>query len=253
VQNRDGELMGLNVKTISSYYYSTLDTVGTDAKLILKKEFGTKGKINKKYMLSLWEAVSYSNSTTFKYNEKEQLIEETTIQTILNLEKRDLDYINSFGDTPLHEKIRYGYNQDGKIILKEIFTFSTNALSESTGPSQKIIYEYDSELLRLEKSSSSNTRVFNQNFMIEYEYDDQNKLIKKSKTYGSEMPYTMFFSADGKAIHGTHMATLRSYLHAYVTESVGSQGCVGLTDDNARALFEWTPSGTPVIVLADKP
>jgi lipoprotein-anchoring transpeptidase ErfK/SrfK len=73
-----------------------------------------------------------------------------------------------------------------------------------------------------------------------------------SKTYGSEMPYTMFFSADGKAIHGTHMATLRSYLHAYVTESVGSQGCVGLTDDNARALFEWTPSGTPVIISADK-
>jgi len=26
-----------------------------------------------------------------------------------------------------------------------------------------------------------------------------------SKTYGSEMPYTMFFTADGKAIHGTHV------------------------------------------------
>ena len=187
VQNRDGELMGLNVKTISAYYYSTIDTVGTNAKLILNKEFGPNGKINKKYVLSIWEAVSYSNSTTFKYNEKEQLIEETTIQIILNLRKRDLDYINSFGDTPLHEKIRYWYNQDGKLILKEIFTFSTNELSESTGPSQKIIYEYDSGLLRLEKSSSSNTRAFNQNFMIEYEYNDQNNLIKKSKTYGSEM------------------------------------------------------------------
>ena len=44
-----------------------------------------------------------------------------------------------------------------------------------------------------------------------------------SKTYGSEMPYTMFFSSDGKAIHGTHMSSLRSYLHAYLTESVGSQ------------------------------
>ena len=51
-----------------------------------------------------------------------------------------------------------------------------------------------------------------------------------SKTYGSEMPYTMFFTKDGKAIHGTTMATLRSYLHSYLTESVGSQGCVGLTD-----------------------
>jgi hypothetical protein len=37
-----------------------------------------------------------------------------------------------------------------------------------------------------------------------------------SKSYGSEMPYTMFFTEDGKAIHGTQMATLRSYLHSYL-------------------------------------
>ena len=72
-----------------------------------------------------------------------------------------------------------------------------------------------------------------------------------SKTYGSEMPYTMFFTNDGKAIHGTQMATLRSYLHSYLTDSVGSQGCVGLTDDNAKALFEWAPMGTPVIVITE--
>jgi lipoprotein-anchoring transpeptidase ErfK/SrfK len=71
-----------------------------------------------------------------------------------------------------------------------------------------------------------------------------------SKTYGSEMPYTMFFTKDGKAIHGTTMATLRSYLHSYLTESVGSQGCVGLTDDDAKALFVWAPVGTPVIVIS---
>ena len=73
-----------------------------------------------------------------------------------------------------------------------------------------------------------------------------------SKTYGSEMPYTMFFTEDGKAIHGTQMATLRSYLHSYLTESVGSQGCIGLTDDNAMALFEWAPIGTPVIVMSEE-
>jgi lipoprotein-anchoring transpeptidase ErfK/SrfK len=72
-----------------------------------------------------------------------------------------------------------------------------------------------------------------------------------SKTYGSEMPYTMFFSSDGKAIHGTLMPSLRSYLHAYLTESVGSQGCVGLTDDDAKALFEWAPLGTPVVIISD--
>jgi len=73
-----------------------------------------------------------------------------------------------------------------------------------------------------------------------------------SKTYGSEMPYTMFFTKDGKAIHGTQLATLRSYLHSYLTESVGSQGCVGLTDDNALALFEWAPVGTPVVVITEE-
>jgi lipoprotein-anchoring transpeptidase ErfK/SrfK len=73
-----------------------------------------------------------------------------------------------------------------------------------------------------------------------------------SKTYGSEMPYTMFFTDDGKAIHGTQMATLRSYLHAYLADSVGSEGCVGLTDDNAMALFEWAPVGTPVIVITEE-
>ena len=73
-----------------------------------------------------------------------------------------------------------------------------------------------------------------------------------SKTYGSEMPYTMFFTEDGKAIHGTQMATLRSYLHSYLTDSVGSQGCVGLTDDNAKALFDWAPVGTPVVVVSEE-
>ena len=56
------------------------------------------------------------------------------------------------------------------------------------------------------------------------------------------MPYSMFFSKDGKAIHGTSWATLRSYLHAYLTESVGSMGCVGLTEDDAKELYEWTPN-----------
>jgi lipoprotein-anchoring transpeptidase ErfK/SrfK len=84
------------------------------------------------------------------------------------------------------------------------------------------------------------------------------KIVRKhekyvSKTYGSEMPYTMFFTVDGKAIHGTNMATLRSYLHTYLTESVGSQGCVGLTDDNAKLLFDWAPVGTPVVVVSEEP
>ena len=73
-----------------------------------------------------------------------------------------------------------------------------------------------------------------------------------SKTYGSPMPYSMFFSKDGKAIHGTGWAILRSYLHAYITESVGSMGCVGLTEEDAKAIYEWTPKGTLIVVLEGK-
>ena len=74
-----------------------------------------------------------------------------------------------------------------------------------------------------------------------------------SKTYGSEMPYTMFFSEDGKAIHGTGWATLRSYMHAYVTEHVGSMGCVGLTEDNAETMFAWAPVGTRIVIVEEEP
>ena len=70
-----------------------------------------------------------------------------------------------------------------------------------------------------------------------------------SQTYGSEMPYTMFFTDDGKAIHGTSFATIRSFLHVYVSDSVGSKGCVGLGTDNARLLFGWAPMGTEVVIL----
>ena len=66
------------------------------------------------------------------------------------------------------------------------------------------------------------------------------------------MPYSMFFSKDGKAIHGTEWATIRSYLHAYVTESVGSMGCVGLAGEDAEILYEWTPKGTNIIVMTEE-
>jgi len=70
-----------------------------------------------------------------------------------------------------------------------------------------------------------------------------------SQTYDVEMPYTMFFTDDGKAIHGTSFATVRSFLHAYVSDSVGSKGCVGISNWNARTMFDWAPLGTPVVIL----
>ena len=102
----------------------------------------------------------------------------------------------------------------------------------------KIVYEYDVITGRPGKETTAGK------FTVFKKIEDYT-----SKKYKVEMPYTMFFSKDGKAVHGTKWATLRSYLHAYITESVGSMGCVGLTEDDARTLFDWTPVGTPVVIL----
>jgi lipoprotein-anchoring transpeptidase ErfK/SrfK len=72
-----------------------------------------------------------------------------------------------------------------------------------------------------------------------------------SKTYGNTpMPFSMFFSKDGKAIHGTPLAGLRSYAGyiglGSVVPAVGSHGCVGLSNDDAEALFQVTPNLTLV-------
>ena len=105
----------------------------------------------------------------------------------------------------------------------------------------KIVYEYDVVTGRPKKETHPG------DYRISRKYEDYT-----SKTYGSPMPYTMFFSKDGKAIHGTEWATIRSYLHAYITESVGSQGCVGLTKEDAKTIFDWAPIGTLIEVMGEE-
>lgn len=106
----------------------------------------------------------------------------------------------------------------------------------------KLVYEFDVVTGRPGKETVPGV------FSIFRKHEDYT-----SKTYGSPMPYTMFFTEDGKAIHGTEWAMARSYLHAYITESVGSQGCVGLSREEARAMFEWAPMNTRIVVLEEEP
>lgn len=132
---------------------------------------------------------------------------------------------------------------------------SAFAVDKAAGVNKKILVNIERQILI---AVEANKRVFEYDvvtgrpnkethpgkFAITRKYEDYT-----SKTYGSEMPYTMFFTKDGKAIHGTKWATVRSYLHAYITESVGSQGCVGLTEEDAREIFKWAPVGTPIVIL----
>lgn len=56
------------------------------------------------------------------------------------------------------------------------------------------------------------------------------------------VPWTMYFTHDGAAIHGAYWHNDFGLQH--------SHGCVNLPPDKARVLYNWTPLGTVVIVRA---
>jgi hypothetical protein len=73
-----------------------------------------------------------------------------------------------------------------------------------------------------------------------------------SRTYKVPMDYAMFFTRDGKAIHQYHgpvaLGLLRSFRLGPLGATVGSHGCVRLSEVDARMMYAWTPVGTEVIV-----
>lgn len=76
--------------------------------------------------------------------------------------------------------------------------------------------------------------------------------IYRSRTYNAQMNYAMFFTQDGKAIHQYHgplpLSVVRLARNS-VTDWVGSHGCIRLSEEDVKALFEWAPMGTPVRIL----
>ncbi len=182
-QNNDAFLHEHKVKTVSTTY---TDSDGKEH-LILKKEYSPDGKLTQKYLLSLWEAVSYSNTTTFQYNEKEQLVETINLQTILNLNERDDEFISSFGAKPLNEKYIYTYNEDGQLSQRTTYNYNTDKLPNDAKPNQTVEYTYDSDLLQSEKIISPQSGIFSKNQTTIYTYDNNKNLIQKVVTYGKDM------------------------------------------------------------------
>lgn len=144
------------------------------------------------------------------------------------------------------------------IVLVSLAALTTGVGAEEAGQRKQILVYIDRQVL---VALAGEKKVYTFDVVTGVEGKETEagtyKIFKKhlkytSKTYGSEMPYTMFFTPDGKAIHGTLAPNIRSYLHSYVTESVGSHGCVGLSDDAAKVLFDWAPVGTPVVVIRGK-
>jgi lipoprotein-anchoring transpeptidase ErfK/SrfK len=77
-----------------------------------------------------------------------------------------------------------------------------------------------------------------------------------SRTYKVPMPYAMFFTPDRKAIHESSIGWVwaRSLGKALGVEelgvTLGSHGCVGLSHDDAKALYEKTPINTWIEVVS---
>jgi lipoprotein-anchoring transpeptidase ErfK/SrfK len=74
----------------------------------------------------------------------------------------------------------------------------------------------------------------------------------RSHAYQVRMDYAMFFTPDGKALHQYHgivpLRILRSVRNG-LGKWIGSHGCVRLTEDDAKTLYEWASVGTIVKVI----
>jgi lipoprotein-anchoring transpeptidase ErfK/SrfK len=72
-----------------------------------------------------------------------------------------------------------------------------------------------------------------------------------SKHYDVDMHYALFFTNTGQAIHQYHgpLFDLIRTCKKAVSDKFGSHGCVRLTEGNASALFDWAPTGIPVVII----
>lgn len=187
VRNADTLIVACKVKTASSVY---VDALSGKNHLIQKLDFNPQGLLVKEYILSIWDVVSYSHTTTYQYDSAGNVMEILKIQKILNMFQRDQEYIESFGNMPVNEKIIFFYNNQGQLVRQEIFVFYSEVFQPGAVPNQTITYTYENGLLTLEESSSPETRIFNNNYTIKYVYDSAGKLMKNIRIYGKEKPLT---------------------------------------------------------------
>ena len=74
---------------------------------------------------------------------------------------------------------------------------------------------------------------------------DRNKVSIK---YKAPMPFSLKFTQDYCAIHGTAYADVRSYAQ-WIGVEVGSHGCIGLAVPNAERVFNWAEVGTGIEIV----
>lgn len=181
--NDEGVLKGVKIKSLSTFYYDNEDTTKSTKRLLFKKDYDHSGNLISKYHLSLWDVVSYDHTTTYSYDKNNNLIEKLVIQKILNLGKRDDEFIKEMGDDPINEKFTYYYNGNNKLVKAESFSFGKEGFNTNQKPSNTVLYEYDKGLLVKEVSTTPNGMVIYQNYIATYDYNASKQKIKETKIF----------------------------------------------------------------------
>lgn len=187
VQNYEDINLDKKIKSLKTMFYRSKDTVNSEGRLLFSKTFNEKGQLIKRYNYTFWDVVSYDHTSTYIYNTEDLLIEETKIQRILNLGKRDEGYIKALGDDPLNEKIFYYYNSNKNPIKRVEYSFGREGFDPNQEPFITKEFFYDKKgLLTKETSQTPNGRVISENYILEFTYDKKSKLISQLKTYTTD-------------------------------------------------------------------
>jgi lipoprotein-anchoring transpeptidase ErfK/SrfK len=67
-----------------------------------------------------------------------------------------------------------------------------------------------------------------------------------STEYNVPMDHALFFTNRGHAIHQALAVGFLTYLKCAGIDSIGSHGCVRLSEEDATWLFDWASVGTPI-------
>ncbi len=178
------DLTSVHVKSLSVAYKHPLRD---KSDIVLREDFNESGRIIKKYVLSLWNEVTYTHTTHYEYNVKGLLIEEVSEEKILALFPRDNEYIHDFGNKPLHQKSFHEYNDAGQLHKKSIFIYNTAELDKNGAPSQVVNYTWNGPLISQEKSEAPEEDAFRHTYQIDYVYDAGGSIISKRTALGQDL------------------------------------------------------------------
>lgn len=182
VENYEEVQTDQKIKSIQTMFYRHEDTSQMKGELLLRKDFNKDGFITEKYVYTFWDVVSYDHTTTYRYDSNHNLIEETKIQRILNLGKRDAEYIKALGDDPINEKTYYHYDTQNRLTKEVNYSFGKESLDTSKPEASSIVYTYDSNgRLIKEVGATPNGRITYENYIKTFKYDMNGNLVKEIK------------------------------------------------------------------------